>query len=156
MNEKLYLFNPFNIKKWENEQIKEQLDVLISNYDHEADTLHRYALNVENIANQLYLIGEMTARLCEMVNVMKADVSNKENLQVYKQRDAYEKTHDGKPPAMSYFQALASEFVSEERKQLARKESDLTRFKIAYKSLEAMMNAQKKKMEAVRYEEFGG
>ncbi len=156
MNEKLYLFNPFDIKHWENNQIKEQLDKLINAYDHEADTLYRYALNVENLANQLYLIGEMVARLYEEVNVIKADVYNEENLQVYKQRDAYEKTHDGKPPAMSYFQALASDFVKDKRIILAKKESDQKRFKIAYESIEAMMNAQKKKMDAVRYEEFGG
>lgn len=156
MNEKLYMFNPFNIKQWRNEQIKEQLDVLINDYDCEADTLYRYALNVENISNQLYLIGEMVARLYEEVYVMKADVSNEENLQTYKQRDTYEKTHDGKPPAMSYFQALASDFVKDKRLMLAKKESDLKRFKIAYESLESKMNALKKKMEAVRFEEFGG
>lgn len=98
----------------------------------------------------------MIARLYEDVNVMKADVSNEENLQVYKQRDVYEKTHEGKPPAMSYFQALASDFVKDKRVLLAKKESDLKRFKIAYESIESKMNAVKKKMEAVRFEEFGG
>ena len=57
---------------------------------------------------------------------------------------------------MSYFQALASDFVKDKRVALAKKESDLKRFKIAYDSIEAKMNAVKKKMEAVRFEEFGG
>lgn len=156
MNEKLYLFNPFRIKEWENQQIKEQLEALLDAYEGEASSPFQYARNVENIANQLYLIGEMIARLYEEVNIMKADVSNEENLQVYKQRDTYEKTHEGKPPAMSYFQAMASDFVKDKRVNLAKKESDLKRFKIAYESLENKMNAVKKKMEAVRYEEFGG
>ena len=115
MNERLYLFNPFRIKEWENIQIKEQLDVLISSYEVDACAPSQYAGNIENLANQLYLIGEMIARLYEDVNVMKADVSNEENLQVYKQRDVYEKTHEGKPPAMIYFQALASDFVKDKR-----------------------------------------
>lgn len=155
MNEKVYLFNPFNIKNWEKIQIKEQLDELINRYNNDASTPYEHALNIENLANQMYLIGEMVARLSETVNVMKAEVSNNENLQVYKQRDIWEKTHEGKAPAMSYFQALASDFVKEDRIALAKNESDLKRFRIAYDSIEAKMNAVKKKMEAVKYEEFG-
>ncbi len=156
MNEKLYLFNPFNIKNWENQQIKEQFDVLIEAYNTEANTIYELALNVENLANQNYLIGEMAARLEEEVLVTEEEVKNKENIQVYQKRDEWEKTHEGKVPAMSYFQALASDFVKDERINLAKKKSDLKRFKIAYESIEAKMNAVKKKMEAVKYEEFGG
>lgn len=155
MNEKVYLFNPFDIKNWEKIQIKEQLDELINRYNNDASTPYEHALNIENLANQMYLIGEMVARLSETVNVMKAEVSNNENLQVYKQRDIWEKTHEGKAPAMSYFQALASDFVKDDRITLAKNESDLKRFRIAYDSIEAKMNAVKKKMEAVKYEEFG-
>lgn len=155
MNEKLYLFNPFNIKEWSNEQVKEQLTILIAKYNVDAFTPYQYALNIENLANQLYLIGEMIARLHETVYINKAEVENEENLQVYKQRDIWEKTHQGKAPAMTYFQALASDFVKDKRLSLAKSESDLKRFKIAYESIEAKMNAVKKKMEAVKYEEFG-
>ena len=155
MNEKLYLFNPFNIKEWSNEQVKEQLTMLIDKYETEAFTPYQYALNIENLANQMYLIGEMIARLHEAFYINKAELENEESLQVYKQRDSWEKTHEGKAPAMSYFQALASDFVKEKRLELAKLESDLKRFKIAYDSIEAKMNAVKKKMEAVKYEEFG-
>ncbi len=155
MNEKLYLFNPFNIKEWSNEQVKEQLTILIAKYDVDAFTPYQYALNIENLANQMYLIGEMIARLHELVYINKAELENEENLQVYKQRDTWEKMHDGKAPAMAYFQALASDFVKDKRLTLAKLESDLKRFKIAYESIEAKMNAVKKKMEAVKYEEFG-
>ena len=155
MSEKLYLFNPFDIKNWTNEQVKEQLTMLINKYDTDAYTPYQYALNIENLANQLYLIGEMVARLHELVYINKAEVENEENLQVYKLRDVWEKTHEGKPPAMSYFQAQASDFVKDKRLTLAKLESDLKRFKIAYESIEAKMNAVKKKMEAIKYEEFG-
>jgi hypothetical protein len=143
------------IKEWSNEQVKEQLTILIAKYDVDAFTPYQYALNIENLANQLYLIGEMIARLHETVYVAKAELENEESLQVYKQRDVWEKTNTGKAPAMSYFQALASDFVKDKRLSLAKSESDLKRFKIAYESIEAKMNAVKKKMEAVKYEEFG-
>jgi hypothetical protein len=155
MNEKLYLFNPFDIKNWSNEQVKEQLTILIAKYDVDAFTPYQYALNIENLANQMYLIGEMIARLHEAYYINKAELENEESLQVYKQRDGWEQTHEGKAPAMSYFQALASNFVKEKRLALAKLESDLKRFKIAYDSIEAKMNAVKKKLEAVKYEEFG-
>ena len=155
MNEKLYLFNPFDIKNWTNEQVKEQLTMLINKYDVDAFTPYQYALNIENLANQMYLIGEMVARLHELVYINKAELESEESLQVYKQRDVWEKTHEGKAPAMAYFQALASDFVKDKRLTLAKLESDLKRFKIAYESIEAKMNAVKKKMEAVKYEEFG-
>lgn len=155
MNEKLYLFNPFNIKNWTNENIKQQLDVLIDKYNTEASTPYEYALNVENLANQLYLIGEMIARLYEDTNLLKSEVENESNLQVYKQRDVWCKTNEGKAPAIDYFKAIASDFVKDKREMLVKKESDLKRFKIAYDSLENKMNAVKKKIEAVRYEEFG-
>ena len=56
---------------------------------------------------------------------------------------------------MSYFEALATRFCEEDIKLLAQKESDLKRFKNAYSSVEEKLNALKKKMESIKYEEFG-
>lgn len=155
MNEKLYLFNPFNIKKWTDEEISQQIDMLNEKYNNDANTLYEYALNVENLANQMYIIGEMKSRFYEKKTVLKAEVTNEENLQVYKQRDVWEETHEGKVPAMSYFQSMASDFVKDKRIILAQDEADYIRWSTAYESIEAKMNAVKKKMEAVKYEEFG-
>lgn len=155
MNEKVYLFNPFNIKNWENNEVKEQFEEIIGKYNDDASTLYELSLNVENISNQIVLIGEMVVRYKLNVSVLKDDIKNNLNLQIYKQRDIWEKTHEGKTPAMSYFEALANDFVKESRNELREKECDLERFQIFYESLENKMNAVKKKMEAVKYEEFG-
>lgn len=155
MNEKLYLFNPWKIKEWESSQIKEQLDILIDNYNQEAGTMYEYACNVENIANQLYLIGEMIARLNEETLLLKNDIESTENKQIYIQRKQWQEVHTEKPPAMSYFEAMASDYVKDDRVKYAKKKSDLDRFKRAYDSIECKMNAVKKKMDAVKYEEFG-
>lgn len=156
MNEKLYLFNPFKIKEWENQQIKEQLDVLINDYHCDASAPHEYACNIENLANQLYLIGEMIARLSEDVLIKKNEIDSSYGKQVYIQRKQWQETNKEKPPAMSYFEAMASDFVKEDRLKYAKAKSDLDRFKRAYDSLESKMNAVKKKLDATRYEEFGG
>ena len=153
--EKLYLFNPFNIKNWTDDEVNSQIDYLNSKYNEEADTLYGYALNVENLANLLYLIGEMRARVYEKKRILKVEATNEENIQIYKQRDIWEKTHDGKAPAMSYFQAIASEFIKDKLIDLVKQESEYIRWDTAYESIEAKMNAVKKKMEAVKYEEFG-
>lgn len=154
--ERLYLFNPFNIKNWTDQEIKLQIDHLIDIYDTESDSLYQYSCNIENLANQNYLIGEMIARLSEQVLLKKNAVDATEKKQVYISRKQWEETQTGKAPAMSYFEACANDFVKDEREKLAKLQSDLTRFKYAYESIEAKMNAIKKKMESIRYEEFGG
>lgn len=156
MKEKLYLFNPWNIKEWENDAIKKQFDVLIENYNCDASAPYEFASNIENLANQSYLIGEMIARLNQDTLIMKNDMDAKYNKQVYVSRKQWQEMNTEKPPAMSYFEALAEDFVKDERETYAKAKSDLERFKRAYDSIENKMNAVKKKMEAARYEEFGG
>lgn len=152
--ERLYLFNPFNLKNWENQQIKDQLDLLIAKYDEDADTMGGMALNIENLANQNVLLGEMIARLTEEYVVMKANLEANENIAIVSYRTGWDGA--GKPPAMKYFEALAAAQYEKERKELAKKESDLKRFKIAYDSIGEKINAIKKRMEAVKFEIAGG
>lgn len=154
---KLYLFNPFDIKNWTVNQVSEQLTLLQDNYLYtDVETMATLAENAENLANQLYLIGEMIARLSQDVLLAKNEVECTVNKQVYIARKQWMETNSEKPPAMSYFEAMASEFVKEDRIKLAEKQSDLSRFKYAYEAIEAKMNALKKKMEAIKYEESIG
>lgn len=53
---------------------------------------------------------------------------------------------------MSYFEAMAKEFVKEDSKRLADLGARLFRFKKAYESIDSKQNALKKKIEAIRYE----
>lgn len=152
--ERLYLFNPFNLKNWENQQIKDQLDLLIAKYDEDADTMGGMAMNIENLANQNVLLGEMIARLTEEYVVMKANLEANENIAIVTRRTDW--NGEGKPPAMKYFEALAAAQYEKERKELAKKESDLKRFKIAYDSIGEKINAIKKRMEAIKFEIAGG
>ena len=61
-------------------------------------------------------------------------------------------TNKEKAPAMSYFEAMAKEYVKEDSKKLAELGSRLFRFKKAYESIDSKQNALKKKIEAIRYE----
>lgn len=153
--EKLFMFNPFDLKEWSNDDIKQQIDVLISKYNPDADIMMEMALNVENLSNQMYLIGEMIARITEKYNILKAEMENETNQYVYMERNNYEKTHDGKAPAISYFQAIAYSKTKEKRSEVAKLDADLKRFKVAYESVEAKMQAVKKKMEAYKFELSG-
>ncbi|WP_300836554.1 hypothetical protein [uncultured Dubosiella sp.] len=152
--ERLYLFNPFNLKSWENQQIKDQLDILIDKYDEDADTMSGLALNIENLANQNVLIGEMISRLTEEHICMKARLEANENIAIVTCRSNWE--CEGKPPAMKFFEAQAAALYEDDRKELAKKESDLKRFKIAYDAIGEKINAIKKRMEAIKYEITGG
>ena len=154
MTEKLYMFNPWQIKKWPEDNIKEQVEKLLSKHDNEAESMYQLALNVGITANVNYLFGEMISRLTKELNLLKAKTDVKESDQLHFLRREWPKTHDEKPPAMSYFEAQAKKFVADDREKQAEIEADLMRFKKAYESMENIMNAEKKKMEAVRFEEF--
>lgn len=154
-NELLFKYNPFKIKHWKYEEIEEQLGILVDAYISDAETVMEMALNIENLANQMFLIGEMIARLQESSNILKADIENKTNQEIYVARSTWEREHDGKVPSIKYFEALAGQKVSEERTKFAKVDSDLKRFKTAYESIEAKMNSEKKKLDATKFE-IGG
>ena len=99
-----------------------------------------------------YLIGEMIARIQLEYDTLKTDISINENKQVYMQRKQWQETQKEKPPAMSYFEAMAKEYVKEDSKKLAELGARLFRFKKAYESIDSKQNALKKKIEAIRYE----
>jgi len=149
--ERTYLFNPYQIKIWSDEQIKEQVNDLIGKYDANADTMYQMALNVDILSDLLYIYGEMVARITESYELKKLDNDIKENKEIYRQRQNYKDTND-KAPAIKYFEAIASEIVKDDRKVEMQLKADLTRFKRAYESIETKANAIKKKMEAVKYE----
>jgi len=153
--EKLYLFNPFDIKKWSDEMIEDQVRSLIPRYNGSDDTMYGMAKNIEILANINYLFGEKIARLSKEFSLKKIDCDTKEAKQITIERKSWLKENPGeKAPAMSFFEAKAAEYVREDRDIQATKQADLTRFKNAYESYEQIANAIKKKMDAVKYEEF--
>ena len=150
--EKLYMFNPFTIQDAKNEDIAQTYMNLQNLIIEDADTGFEIAKNIEIYANMNYLIGEMIARLQREYDLLKTEISIMENKQVYMQRKQWEDTQTTKPPAMSYFEAMAKEFVKEDSKKLAELGARLFRFKKAFESIDSKQNALKKKMEAIRYE----
>ena len=150
--EKLYMFNPFTIQNADSLQIAETYGNLQSMLVENADTGFLISKNIEIYANMNYLIGEMIARLQQEYDLVKTDISIQENKQIYMQRKQWQETQKEKPPAMSYFEAMAKEYVKEDSKKLAELGARLFRFKKAYESIDSKQNALKKKIEAIRYE----
>lgn len=150
--EKLYLFNPFTIQNADSQKIADTYTNLQKEIIENADTGFQISKNIEIYANMNYLIGEMIARLQQEYDTLKTDISIAENKKVYMQRKQWQETQKEKPPAMSYFEAMAKEFVKEDSKKLAELGSRLFRFKKAYESIDSKQNALKKKIEAIRYE----
>ena len=153
--EKVYLFNPWKVKRWSEDEIATQVSQLIELYNPEDDTMYGISLNIETIADINYLYGEMIARLTDKSAKLKLENDSKESKEVVRTRKNWITENPGeKPPAMSYFEAEASEIVREKRYEQIDASSDLTRFKYAYDSMEQKINALKKKQESIRYEEF--
>ena len=150
--EKLYMFNPFTIQNADSNKISETFSILQKEITEDADTGFLIAKNIELYSNMNYLIGEMIARLQQEYDLLKTEIAIAENKQIYMQRKQWQETQKEKPPAMSYFEAMAKEFVKEDSKKLADLGAKLFRFKKAYESIDSKQNALKKKIEAIRYE----
>ena len=150
--EKLYMFNPFTIQNADSQKIADTYTNLQKEIVENADTGFQISKNIEIYANMNYLIGEMIARLQQEYDTLKTDISIQENKQVYMQRKQWQETQKEKPPAMTYFEAMAKEYVKEDSKKLAELGARLFRFKKAYESIDSKQNALKKKIEAIRYE----
>ena len=150
--EKLYMFNPFTIQNADSQKIADTYSNLQKELKSNPETGFEIAKNIEIYANMNYLIGEMIARIQQEYDEKKTEISITENKQIYIQRKQWQETQKEKAPAMSYFEAMAKEFVKEDTKKLARLGSRLFRFKKAYESIDSKQNALKKKIEAIRYE----
>lgn len=153
--EKVYLFNPWQIKRWTDDEICAQVNELIRRYDPNADTMYELSMDIEIISDIQYLYGEMISRLTNEVATSKLANDSEEAKAVVRTRKNWILDNPGeKAPAIGYFEAQASEIVREARNKQYDKNSDLTRFKYAYESMESKMNALKKKLESIKYEEF--
>lgn len=150
--ERLYMFNPFTIQDADNGAIADTYSKLQNELNTDVDTGFQIAKNIEIYSNMNFLLGEMIARLQQEYDTKKAEISITENKQIYMQRKQWQETNKDKAPAMSYFEAMAKEFVKNDYIELAELNSRLFRFKKAYESIENKMNALKKKLEAIKYE----
>lgn len=155
MNDKLYLFNPFELKKVkDNNEIAKLYGEVFKTIIEEPNTMYEYSHNIEVYSNLNYIIGECIARLTKDLIELKTNIEINKAIKTIEERNNWDTEKDGKQPAMSYFEALATRFCEEDIKLLAQKESDLKRFKNAYQSTEEKLNALKKKQDAIRFEEF--
>ena len=154
MNEKQYLFNPFRIKEVTNNKLQEMYQETYEKLIEEPNSMYEYAHNIEVYSNMMYICGECIARFTREIIELKTKIQIDTAINQTNERKNWDSTKDGKPPAISYFEALATRMSKEDISKLADKECFLKRFKNAYETLEAKCNALKKKMDSIKYEEF--
>lgn len=152
IDEKSYMFNPFRISQATDEAIINTYTNIQNSLVTDPDTGFEIATNIERYANMGYLLGEMIARYKEEYNKLKSSITIQKAKQVYMQRNRWSEEHADKAPAMSYFEALAEEFVQKEMSELGKMDSNIDRFKNALGSITEKQNALKKKLEIMRYE----
>ena len=150
---KEYLFNPFRIKSVENKQLQEMYEETYKQLIDNPNTMYEYAHNIEVYSNLMYICGECIARFTREIIELKTKIQIDTAVNQVQERNNWD-TSNGKAPAISYFEALATRMSKDDISKLADKECFLKRFKNAYDSLEVKTNALKKKLESIRYEEF--
>lgn len=153
MNEKSYLFNPFNIKNISEKELQGMYQKVFDSLIEDCNTMYQYSHNIEVYSNLNYIIGEIIARLTKDVIELKTKIQIDTAINTTEERKNWNK-EDGKTPAMSYFEALATRMSRDDINKLAEKECSLKRFKNAYISMEEKINSLKKKQESIKYEEF--
>lgn len=156
MNEKQYLFNPFRIKEVPNSKLQEMYQETYNKLLEEPNTMYEYATNIEIYSNLMYICGECIARFTREIIELKTKIQIDTAINQVEARKQWSVDNLDKPPAISYFEALATWKSKEDINKLADKECFLKRFKNAYDTLETKCNALKKKMESIKYEEFNG
>lgn len=153
MNDKQYLFNPFNIKKIDERSLANMYQEVYKELNDNCNTMYEYAHNIETYSNLNYIIGEVVARLTKDILELKTKIQIDTAINITEERKNWDK-ENGKMPAMSYFEALATRMSKDDINLLADKECSLKRFKNAYTSMEEKINSLKKKMDSIKYEEF--
>lgn len=154
MNNKEYLFNPFQIKRLNEVQLKDMYDEVFKELLDECNTMYEYSHNIEVYSNLNYIIGEIIARLTKDIIELKTKIQIDTAINMTEERKQWDKELYGKPPAISYFEALATRISKDDINLLADKECSLRRFKNAYQTIEEKINALKKRSESIKYEEF--
>lgn len=155
MNEKLYLFNPFNIKDIEPKELEKIYKKVFDKLLEEPNTMYEYAHNIEVYSNLNYIIGEIIARLTKDIIELKTTIQIDTAINQTEERKNWNTERDGKAPAISYFEALATRMSKDNINKLADKECSLKRFKNSYEATSEKINALKKKMDSIKFEEFG-
>lgn len=153
MTEKQYLFNPFMIKEVSNSKLQEMYQETYNKLIEEPNTMYDYAYNIEVYANMMYICGECIARFTREIIELKTKIQIDTAVNQVEERKKWDMSN-GKAPAISYFEALATRKSKDDINKLADKECFLKRFKNAYESIDTKMNALKKKLESIKYEEF--
>lgn len=152
--EKTYLFNPFRIHELKNTQLQEMYQNVYDKLLVEPNTMYEYSHNIEVYSNLMYICGECIARFTKDIIELKTKIQIDTAINQTEERKNWNTELDGKPPAISYFEALATRMSKDDITLLAGKECLLKRFKNTYDTLETKCNALKKKMESIKYEEF--
>lgn len=156
MMDKKYLFNPFRIKNVDNATLQEMYEETFNQLLEEPNTMYEYAHNIEVYSNLMYICGECIARFTRDIIDLKTKIQIDTAVNQVQERNHWNIEKLGKAPAISYFEALATRMSKDDINKLADKECFLKRFKNAYESIETKMNALKKKLESIKYEEFNG
>lgn len=152
MKEEFYLFNPFKIGEAKEEEIATTYTNLQERIIEDADTPFLIAQNIELYSNMCYLLGEVIARITEQYELLKTEIGIEENQALYSFRNQWIRDNEERPPAISYFEAMAKQTVKGKSEELARLNAKLYRFKRAFESTEQKINALKFKIKSLGME----
>ena len=140
-------YNPFDIAKYSDEQLVEQIKKLLDECDDEAESVTEMSENIMKLSDVLYIYGELQTRTSKEYSLVKYQ----NDIREVKLAHDIKKESDEKATA-SYFNALAQERMIIDYTREVELKENVDKLKLAYDATQEKINAIKKKMEAKRFE----
>ena len=134
MDEKKYLFNPFRIKSVDNKDLQEMYEETFNQLIESPNSMYDYAHNIEVYSNMMYICGECIARFTRDIIELKTKIQIDTAVNQVQERNNWDMSN-GKAPAISYFEALATRMSRDDINKLADKECFLNQNKHLWQTI---------------------
>lgn len=150
--EETYLYSPFEMKRWTEEEIEKEYYEIKKKFDPEAIAPSQLSDNIDALSQIQYLFGEMAARLRKQYALEKLQVEYDEATILKTLRKSWNEKENGKAPAIDVFKAEAKVACKDKWSKVFDLDEQATKFKSAYDSYGERINALKYKINAAKLE----
>ena len=150
-NERLLMFNPFNISEASVSDLQKTYENIERTIVDDEQNPFIITRNIEAYSNLYAIVGELIARYQKFYDDTKVEVDDMYNQKLYELRNIWIEENEGKVPAMAYFEAQASNLVKDKYLELNNFKYRLKSVKHMFESIDQKINALKKKYEATKY-----
>lgn len=140
-------YNPYEISKYSDKQLVDQIKKIIDQCDDTKDSVSALTDDVMRLTDVLYIYGELYTRAQKEYSLLKYENGIEETQIAYKK-----KAESKEKFPITYFNTLAQQEMLDKKKSEIDLQLNVNRLKYAYDATQEKINALKKKIESKKYE----